>query len=459
MDSRSFDEYGLPLGGDSDRPGNGSGGYSPDSTDSWSGPPAGTRPEAAALTTETPTPETPDPTSTVPPPAAPAAATSEADEQPAAPAARAPGASSAAPSSGQLPTLDELLGRLVDLDGSDLHLKVGSPPCYRIDGSLHFAELRSLRPADTADFADQVMPDHLRDRFADEGEADFAYGKRDLGRFRVNCYKQRGSINVVLRAVTPVTKSFEELGLPASVEKMADAEWGIVIVNGRAGSGKSTTLGAMIDHVNSTRRVNIITLEDPIEMLHSDKQSIVSQREIGLDTASYAEGMRRALRQDANVIFMGEMRNRETMEAAMQAAETGKLVLTSMLTADAVETVTRIIEAFPPFQQQQIRQTLATLLKGVVSHRLVPRADGAGRALAAEVLAPSERVYERIVDPALSPKLLDAIVDGGFHGMQSFDQALLKLIEQRIVSMADALAHATDPTDVKLAAQALGFVG
>jgi twitching motility protein PilT len=358
-----------------------------------------------------------------------------------------------------LPTLDELLKRLVELDGSDLHLKVGSPPAYRIDGTLHLAELPKLTPADTADFAEQVMPDHVRELFAEHNEADFAYGQRALGRFRVNCYRQRGSINVVLRSVTPVTKTFDELGLPPSVDKLANSEWGLVIVNGRAGTGKSTTLGALIDFINGGRRANIITLEDPIEILHADKLSIVSQREIGLDTTSYAEGMRRALRQDADVIFMGEMRDRETMEAAMQAAETGKLILTSMLTADAIETITRIIESFPPFQQRQVRATLVGVLRGIVSHRLVPRADGRGRALAAEILVNNERVYERIMNPELTHQLLDAMVDGGYYGMQSFDQALLKLLEKGTVTFQDALAHATDPTDFKLAAQALGVGG
>jgi twitching motility protein PilT len=358
-----------------------------------------------------------------------------------------------------LPSLDELLTKLVSLDGSDLHLKVGSPPAYRIDGMLHFAELAPLTPADTADFADQVMPEHVRSRFEDTHEADFAYGKQTLGRFRVNCYRQRGSVNVVLRSVSPVSRAFEELGLPRAVEQLAKAEWGLVIVTGRAGSGKSTTVGAMLDYVNSNRRCNIITLEDPIELLHADKMSIVSQREIGLDTATYAEGMRRALRQDADVIFMGEMRDTESMEAALQAAETGKLVLTTMLTADAAETVSRIIEAFPPFQQKQTRYALAALVRGIICHRLVPRADGRGRVPAVELMMSNERVFERIADEGKSHLLLDAIVDGSFYGMQSFDQALIRLYERKVITFQDAIAHATDPNDFKQAAQAMGLGG
>ena len=357
----------------------------------------------------------------------------------------------------RMPSLDELLGKLTELEGSDLHLKVGSPPAYRLDGELHFAELRSLTPDDTADFADQVMPPHIKERFESEKDADFAYGKTALGRFRVNVYRQRGSIGVVLPSVPPVSSTFDELGLPQVLERLSKAERGLVIVAGRAGTGKSTTVGALIDHINTHRRANIITLEDPIEILHSDKLSIVSQREIGLDTPSYQEGMHRALRQDADVIFMGEMRDREAMESALHAAESGKLVITTMLTADASETVLRVIEAFPPFQQKQIRFMLAGVLQGVLCHRILPRADGQGRAVAVESLTINERSYERIIDPELTNLLLDAIVDGSFYGMQSFDQALIALYQKKIVTFQDAMAHATDPSDFKLAAQAMGL--
>ena len=359
--------------------------------------------------------------------------------------------------SARMPSLDDLLGKLAELDGSDLHLKVGSPPAYRLDGELHFAELRKLTPDDTEDFARQVMPPHINERFTADKEADFAYGKPSLGRFRVNVYRQRGSISIVLRAVPPVSSTFDELGLPEVMQRLAKAERGIVIVTGRAGTGKSTTVGALIDHINTNRRCNIITLEDPIEILHADKMSIVSQREIGLDTASYREGIHRALRQDADVIFMGEMRTLETIEAALHAAESGKLVITTMLTADATETISRIIEAFPPFQQKQARFMLASVLQGVLSHRLIPRADGQGRAAAVESLTINERTYERIVDETKSQLLLDAIVDGSFYGMQSFDQALIKLYQKRAVTFEDAMAQATDPSDFKLAAQAMGL--
>ncbi len=358
---------------------------------------------------------------------------------------------------GSLPALDELLGKLVSVGGSDLHLKVGSPPTFRIDGLLHRSDLRKLMPDDTEQLLREIVPEPVWETFKTANEADFAYGKSDLGRFRVNCFRQRGSISVVVRSVAPVTDGFVELGLPNVVEKLVDPQAGIVFVTGPAGSGKTTTAGALIDHINATRRVNIITLEDPIEILHPDKMSIVSQREVGMDTASFAEGLRRALRQDPDVIFVGEMRNQDTVEAALQAAETGHLVVTVLPTFDAVETLGRIIELFPPFQQGQVRQMMAGSLKGVISQQLLPRADGKGRVPAVEVLVNYDRVAERLVNPELSGSLSELIAEGDYFGMQTYDQAIMTLYERGEIALQDALGAASSSTEFKLAAQSRGL--
>lgn len=361
-------------------------------------------------------------------------------------------------SAGSLPTLDDLLKKLMSLEGSDLHLKVGSPPAYRIDAMIHLAELPKLTPHDTQDFANQVMTDRARDLFEKTNEADFAYGQPSLGRFRVNCYRQRGSISIVLRAVSPGSKTFEHLALPSVLEQLCNSPRGLVLVTGGAGSGRSTTLGAMIDYINSTKRYNIVTLEDPIEILFPDKLSIVSQREIGVDTDSFLEGMRRVMRQNADVIFISEVRDQETADAALMAAESGNLVVTSMLTGDVTETITRLVEFFPPFRRTQVRALLSQVLRGVVSQRLLARIDGRGRVPATEILMNEERVANRLLDPeSAGPSLLEVMAEGAYHGMQSFDQSLLRLHEQNLISFQDALAHATDPTDFKMAAHALGL--
>jgi len=357
-----------------------------------------------------------------------------------------------------LPSLDELLEKLMSIQGSDLHLKVGSPPAYRIDGQLHLSNLEKLNPADTESFLEQIIPERLRQEFTDSNEADFAYGKASLGRFRVNCYRQRGSINIVVRAVAPTTPSLAELGLPTVVEKLGDEPRGLILVTGPTGSGKTTTVGALIDRINSAQRVNIITLEDPIEILHPDKLSMISQREVGVDTVSFNEGLRRVLRQDPDVIFIGEMRDKETVEAALLAAETGHLVISTLHTIDAPETINRIVEFFPPYQERQVRQILAGALAGVVSQRLLPRSDGKGRVPAVEVLINNERVFDRIINAEQTHTIIDVIEDGSYYGMQTFDQSILQLYQDGLVTFQDALAHATDPTDFKLAAQNRGLM-
>ena len=356
-----------------------------------------------------------------------------------------------------LPTLDELLSKLVSVDGSDLHLKVGSPPAYRIDGKLHLSNLPKLKPADVDRFASEIIPERMLAEFTASNEADFAYGKPSLGRYRVNCYKQRGSTTIVVRAVNPASKNFDELGLPPVIETLVAGQRGLVLVTGPTGSGKTTTLGSMIDHINTNQRLNIVTLEDPIEILHSDKQSIVSQREVGVDTASFEEGLRRVLRQDPDVILIGEMRDLHTMEAALQAAETGHLVLSTLHTIDSAETINRIIDSFPSERQSQIRYVLAGALRGIVSQRLVPRSDGKGRIPAVEVLVNTERVFDRIVDPALTSTIPQVIDEGEFYGMQTFDQSILKFYEQGFVTFNDALAYCSNPADFKLKAQNRGL--
>jgi len=357
-----------------------------------------------------------------------------------------------------LPSLDELLQKLVSVGGSDLHLKVGSPPAYRINGELHLSNLDRLSPGDTDQLLSEILPERMAAEFDDGNEADFAYGKASLGRFRVNCYRQRGSVSIVIRAVNPTSQNFDELGLPGVLESLCDGQRGLVLITGPTGSGKTTTVGAMLDYINANQRVNIITLEDPIEILHPDKQAIVSQREVGVDTRTWAEGLKRVLRQDPDVIFIGEMRDAETVEAALQAAETGHLVLSTLHTIDAGETINRIIDFFPPYQERQVRQILASSLRGIISQRLLPLIDGQGRVPAVEVLVNNERVFDRIVDPDQTYTLPEVIAEGDYYGMQSFDQAIMRLYEKGEVDFQTALAHATEPTDFKLVAQNRGLM-
>jgi twitching motility protein PilT len=261
----------------------------------------------------------------------------------------------------------------------------------------------------------------------------------------------------VLRAVSPASKNFDELGLPPVFEKLAMEARGLILVTGPTGSGKTTTLGAIVDYINSNRRVNIVTLEDPIEVLHPDKLSIVSQREVGVDTQSFSEALRRVLRQDPDVILIGEMRDAETVDAALKAAETGHLVLSTLHTIDATETVNRIIDFFPAYQQKQIRLVLAGSLRGIVSQRLLQRADGKGRIPASEVLVNTERVFDRIVDETQTSSLLEVMADSEFYGMHTFDQSLLRLYEYGLVTYQDAIAHSTNAADLKLSVQNKGL--
>src|SRR5204863_532312 len=296
------------------------------------------------------------------------------------------------------------------------------------------------------------------DEFVSSNEADFAFGIAGLGRFRVNIYRQRGTIGLVFRRVLAGTPSFQDLALPPVVERLANEPRGLILVTGPTGSGKTTTIAAMIDHINRNRAVNIVTIEDPIEVLHPDKKAIVNQREIGTDTNDYAQAMRRVLRQDPDVIFIGEMRDPETVWAALAAAETGHLVLSTLHTTDATETVNRIVDFFPPFQQKQVRLTLASSLRGVVSQRLLERADGKGRVPAVEVLVMTGRIFERIVDPENTETIEEIIGEGEYYGMQTFDQSLFNLYKNGLVTLRDALAAASHAHDFRIALQAAGLM-
>ena len=355
--------------------------------------------------------------------------------------------------------LEDLLRHLLDRRGSDLHLKVGSPPTIRIDGRLQPTPFPVLTAADTERLAYAVLTGARADEFDATNEADVALDHPGLGRFRVNVYRQRGTVAIVARAVVPGIPSFAELGLPPVVARLAEEHRGLVLVTGPTGSGKTTTIASMIDHINANQAVNVVTIEDPIEVLHHDKKSIVSQREIGLDTAGFVEAMRRVLRQDPDVIFVGEMRDPETVWAALSAAETGHLVLSTLHTTNAVETVNRIVDFFPPHQHSQIRLSLGTSLRGVVSQRLVSHVSGAGRVPAVEVLVNTGRVFDRIVDPDGPGDSIEMIMaDGEFYGMQTFDQSLLALHRAGTIGLREAMAAATSASDLRVALQREGLL-
>ena len=356
--------------------------------------------------------------------------------------------------------LAELLRYTVEQRGSDLHVKTGSPPHVRVDGKLLPAPFERVSPADGERMAFQIMPKDRADEFVETSEADFALSLSGLGRFRVNVFRQRGSVGLVFRRVLPGIPSFETLGLPSVVRRLAEEPRGMVLVTGPTGSGKTTTIAAMIDHINETKSVNVVTIEDPIEVLHVDKTSIVNQREIGTDTADYAMAMKRVLRQDPDVIFIGEMRDPETVWAALAAAETGHLVLSTLHTTNAVETVNRIVDFFPPHQQKQVRLSLASSLRGVISQRLLERADQKGRVPSIEVLVNTGRVFDRIVDPNQGGESIEEIIaDGEYYGMQTFDQSVFNLYKNGMVDLRSAMAAASNPHDLRISLQQSGLLG
>ena len=348
--------------------------------------------------------------------------------------------------------LCEILSIGLKSGASDIHLKAGLPPIYRIDGTLRpLPKAPRITPEQTEQITAEIMNDMQRERFEKAYEVDLAYGIPGLGRFRVNAFTQRGSISLVFRAIPFDIKSLDDLLLPAVIKKMAMANRGLILVTGATGSGKSTSLAALIDYINTNRKAHIVTIEDPVEFLHRDKKSIINQREVGSDTQGFQPALKSALRQDPDVILVGEMRDHETIETALTAAETGHLVLSTLHTIDATETVNRIISVFPPFQQRQIRIQLAAVLRGVISMRLVPRLDGKGRVPAVEVMVASARVRQMIDDKDQTKSLPEAIQQGyESYGMQTFDQSLMGLLKKKMISFEEAMRQCSNPDDFKL---------
>ncbi len=348
--------------------------------------------------------------------------------------------------------LNEILSVGLKSGASDIHLKAGLPPIYRIDGTLRpLPKAPRISPEQTEQITEEIMNDLQRERFETACEVDLAYGVPGLGRFRVNAFTQRGSISLVFRAIPFDIKNLDDLLLPPVIKKMAMANRGLILVTGATGSGKSTTLAALIDYINTNRKSHIVTIEDPIEFLHRDKKSIINQREVGSDTLGFQPALKSALRQDPDVILVGEMRDHETIETALTAAETGHLVLSTLHTIDATETVNRIISVFPPFQQRQMRIQLAAVLRGVISMRLVPKLDGKGRVPAVEIMVASARVRQMIDDKEQTKLLPEAIQQGHeSYGMQTFDQSLMALMKSKMISFEEALRQCSNPDDFKL---------
>jgi len=352
--------------------------------------------------------------------------------------------------------IDGLLKMMADNGSSDLHLKVGSPPAVRLNGRLVvMRDLPVLTPDATATLATCMMDDRQRESFDNHRELDFAYSLHGVGRFRVNVFHQRGSVGMTLRRVTTERAGIESLGLPSVVRRLAEEPRGLVLVTGTAGSGKTTTLAAMIDHINHSREGHIVTIEDPIEVLHQDAKCIINQREIGIDTESYADALRHVVRQDPDVVLIGEMRDHETVSAALTAAEIGNLVLSTLHTIDATETINRIIDFFPPYQQKQTRLMLASTLKGIISMRLIPSING-GLVPAVEVMVMTGTIREYIMDSEKTYMIRDAMEEGEYYGMQTFDQSLLSLYQENRITLDDATAMAGNAHDFKIKVRQLG---
>jgi len=352
--------------------------------------------------------------------------------------------------------IDDALRYLIVHDGSDLHLKVPAKPIVRIHGDMEPIEgSEPLKPEDTERCLREILTDENKlAEFASENECDFSYQIEGLARFRVNAFRQRGYVSLVMRAIPVNIKSTEELNLPPVIAKLAEEERGIILLTGTTGSGKSTTLASMIDHMNRNTKKHIVTIEDPIEFLHPDRNSIVNQREVGMDTASFKRALRRVLRQDPDVILVGEMRDEETVQTALSAAETGHLVLSTLHTVDATEAITRIIDFFPPHQHGQARAMIAGTLKGIISQRLVRTADGHGRVATCEILVMTGRVHDMILDPKMTGHIHEVIAEGEYYGMQTFDQHLLKHLQAERITYEEAMRVATSPHDFKLMFQA-----
>jgi twitching motility protein PilT len=348
--------------------------------------------------------------------------------------------------------LNQILVEALSQEASDVHIKEGIPPVFRVNGILKpWNKFKPFDHNDLSKMAFGLMNDWQKERFIKNREVDMGYEVHGLGRFRVNIFQQRGKLRIALRIVPYQIKGLKALHLPSVIGNISMEQRGLVLVTGTTGSGKSTTLASMIDIINDNRNCHIITIEDPIEFVHEDKKSIIDQREIGSDTITFSSALRVALRQDPDVILVGEMRDFETIETALTAAETGHLVMSTLHTLNAIETVTRIISVFPPYHQKQVRLQLAGVIKGVISQRLVPRADGTGRVPAVEVLVSNARVRECVIEKDKTNEINDAIAKGlTTYGMQSFDQSLMFLMQEKLITYEEALKHCTNPDDFAL---------
>ncbi|HEU5409840.1 MAG TPA: type IV pilus twitching motility protein PilT [Candidatus Acidoferrales bacterium] len=353
--------------------------------------------------------------------------------------------------------VDDLLRKAVENKASDLHLKVGNHPYLRVDGVLQpIADVPRVTPEEMLSMAFSMMTNRQKQKFKETAELDMAYGVAGLGRFRVNVFQQRGNVGMVLRVIPTKIRTVEELNLPQVIDKICEEQRGLVLVTGTTGSGKSTTLAAMIDRINSLRPEHIITVEDPIEYLHRDKKGFINQREVEVDTSSFSTALRAALRQDPDVILVGEMRDLETISTALLAAETGHLVFSTLHTLDATETIQRIIAVFPPPEQKQIRLQLASTLKAVVSQRLVRKSDGIGRVPAVEVLISTGYIRDCIINPDKTRLIRDALAAGtSQYGMQTFDQSIFDLYSNNLITLDEAMIRASNPDEFKLRIQGI----
>jgi twitching motility protein PilT len=355
--------------------------------------------------------------------------------------------------------LDRLLVLLAELDGSDLHVKAGAVPRMRISGALRpLIDEQRFTAEETLALAESMMQPGILEHFRKHHEVDFAYSVPGLGRFRVNAYYQRSSVAMAMRLVRANAATVSELGLPETITRLAEEHRGLVLVTGPTGSGKTTTLAAMVDHINHTRACHVVTIEDPVEFYHADDLATIDQREVGFDTDSFSSAMRVVLRQDPDVILVGEMRDLETVSAALTAAETGHLVLSTLHTINATETINRIVDFFPPHQQNQIRVSLAGSIRGIICQRLVPTADGKGRVPALELLVSNGRIQQAIIDSIQTSDIEAIIADGEYYGMMTFDQSLAGLVAEGVINVREAMISATNPHDLKVLLERRGVV-
>jgi len=355
-------------------------------------------------------------------------------------------------------SVEPFLRALVESGGSDLHCKVGSPPRVRIDGRLRKLQANELTGDDTEHMVREVLRADLVEEFHRTSEADFAYSLPGIGRFRVNVFRQRGAAGLVFRRVSIGAIPLADLGLPGVLAELSLEPRGLVLVTGPTGSGKTTTLAGMVDHINMHREVHIVTIEDPIEVLHHDRRGMINQREVRVDTKDFSVALRAAMRQDPDVILVGEMRDVETVKAAISAAETGHFVMSTLHTADAQETIARVIDFFPPHEQKQVRLALAGTLRGILCQRLVPRADGLGRCVAIEICVNTGRIADAISDPDKTATINSLIAEGGYYGMQTFDQHLCALFRDGVITLEAAMASSTSPHDLTVELRRLGLV-